>query len=319
MTNFEKEKNTVSAYLADSDLARNASFWLQRDKILEKYPNSIFPKENQSLEDYIIYLLCYFPFKIPKKIYVEDCLLYLCQQKNHYMVNVTKELYPIIGKQHAKDQKQMERSIRTLLNKDFLNIPLKCRNDIFAITEDVIPSNANFLFNLVNYIKAHYYEAIDLSFTPEQQEYFLSHLKPEDDALSILVNAEMRKKIERFLYEKLGHFRGPASKSQQILVDLLLYYINNNLESLSTKDVYNSHEFRDKWDIHDYEWFPPKMTALAFTIEKAYKLGNIDSQVYREIFGDRECHRAVLQYIIQVGNYLKEQDFVRSLKNGKSI
>lgn len=302
----QSEETMVNVYLENPTLAKQVSFGLQKEEILKKYITGIFPKENQSLYEYVFYLIHRFPIDMLKSRYIEECLLYLYDQENHYLVSATKELYPEIAKKQSKKE-TIERSLRYFINKEFLNISEDVRKEIFSTPEGNIPTNLFFLFNLTEYIKTHYYEHNEISFSNEQREYFLSHLKNEDNALYILARAELRKDIERFLYEKLGHFRYSTTNSQQILIDYIMLCLEEE-RAIERNELYTK-EFKKKWQIYDFESFTYKMNSIAFTIEKAYK--HIDEEVYREIFGDCDLHRTAMQYSCKVAQYLKEQDFVR--------
>ncbi len=320
MSSLKKEENTVSTYLEDSNLARNTSFHIQKGEILEKYPNSISPKEGQSLSEYIDDLLSYFPSKMIENGYIKECLEYLYTQKHHDYVNCTRELYPIVGKRKAVDPTKIERSIRHFINKEYFNIPNYLKTEILSAPEGVIPANFYFLCDIVEYIKSHYYGGQEISFTPEQEEYFLSHLKSEDDAFSIIEQAEMRKEVKHFLYDKLGHFSHKTTPAPQMLVDAIICFATSNINTI--RDLYFCKEFRNKWEfgqgIEEYDRFCQKINNLRFSMENAYKSGKIDFEVYQQIFGDCKPHIGVKQYISKIADYLKEEGNIRSLKRSRS-
>lgn len=304
------DKNLVDKYLTDSKISKQISYELQKDELRNKYPNSILEEEGETLFEYIYKLLHKLPFGIIKSRYLEEILIYLHKESNPYLVSCRKEIYPIIGKKHTKDAKSIEGSIRHFINKEFMNIHNHIKQEYFSVPEGMIPTNFYFLMNLEEYIKTHYFGDNQIALTKEQEEYFLNNLPKENNVLYIFEQNQKRKLIEKFLYEQLGFFRYQASNSSFIFVDIILYCMENDVCSL--QEFYSNLDFIEKWQIWDYESFVSKCCSLSFTIETAYK--NANMEVYKQIFGDTSLHRALLNYILKVVQYLKEQEYTRSLK-----
>lgn len=305
-----QDKNIVDKYLTDSKISRQISYELQKDELRNKYPNSILEEKGESLFEYIYKLLHNFPEGIIKSRYLEEILMYLYEENNPYLMSCTKEIYPIIGKKHAKSANNVERSIRYFINKEFMNIRNQIKQEYFSVPEGMIPTNFYFLMNLVEYVKTHYFGENQIALTKEQEEYFLNNLPKENNALYILEKDQKRKMVEKFLYEQLGFFRYQASNSSFIFVDIILYCMENDICSL--QEFYSNLDFIEKWQIWDCDSFAYKMHSLSFTIETAYK--NVNMEIYKQIFGDTSLHRALLNYILKVVHYLKEQEYTRSLK-----
>lgn len=305
------EKKDIDNYLIDSTIAQQISFDIQKDIIKEKYPNAIFGKENQSLYEYVYTIISKLPFRLrmAKNGYLNEALMLLYEYENHYLASCTKEIYPTIGKNHAVNSNNVERSLRYFITKEFSNILQPIKKEYFSVPDGMIPTNFYFLSNLAEYIKTHYFGETKFNLTLAQQEYFLSHLKKEDNALYIVEQSQKRKEIENFLYEQLGFFRNQACFSAFMLTDMILYCIDNDIYSF--QDFYENSYFHDKWQIYDYEDFRNKLNAIAFIIANAYK--NINPKIYEEIFGDIALHRALLKYILTVSGYLKEQEYTRCL------
>lgn len=304
------EKSKLNKYLENPETAKQISFSIQREEILKKHPNAFFAEQNQSLFEYIYYILHNLPFGLIKSRYVEECLMYLYEQENPYLVSCTKELYPEIAKKHpGKNENGVERSIRHFIGKEFPNIREHIKNEYFSVPEGFIPTNSYFIFDLIEYVKTHYFYDDGIFLTKEQQDYFLENLKQKDNAMNIIETAEKKKEIQKFLYEKLGHFKYCANVSAYILIDLIMFYMEHPFD---TKEcIYDNVELYEKWDFYDYNSFTYKMNSISFAIDKAFP--NVDLETYKQIFGDIERHRGLLQYISQVCNYLKEQEYQRSL------
>lgn len=101
------EKSIVDKYYEDPTIAKQISFDIQKNKIIEKYPNAIFALENQTLFEYVYNLLHKLPFGLIRSRYLEEILMYLYEKENHYLVSCTNEIYPIIGKNHSKNAKNV--------------------------------------------------------------------------------------------------------------------------------------------------------------------------------------------------------------------
>lgn len=173
----------------------------------------------------------------------------------------------------------------------------------------MIPTNFYFLVNLVEYAKTHYFSENRIFLTLEQEEYFMKNLSIENNAFYILEKAQKRKELENFLYEKLGFFRYQASVSSFMLVDMILYGMENAIYSI--QEFYKNSDFINKWQIYDEDDFKYKMNSISFSITSAFK--NMNPEVYKAIFGDTSLHRALLKYIKSICTYLKEQEFTRNL------
>lgn len=302
------EKNKVNEYLEDSEKSKQVSFSIQREQIGQKHPNAILAEQNQSLEMYVSSLLNKLPYELTKTGYLAECLMYLCEQENHDLVSCTKELYSEIASLHQKKYTNIERSLRHFISEEFNNIPEDVRNECFSVPEGVIPSNFYFLSNLAEYIKTHYFYNNGISLTPEQQSYFLENLQSKDNAMNIIVNAERKREVEKFLYSKLGHFSRQTTVSNLMLTDLIMYYMDHPLPSIAS--IYENEELNKKWDFYDYDSFTYKMRSISFTIATAFQF--VDLETYKQIFGDTELHRGFLNYLLRVCEYLKEQEYQRS-------
>lgn len=312
------DKNIVDKYLNDAKISKQISYNLQKEELKNMYPNSIFQENGETLFEYIYKLLHNLPFGIIKSRYLEEILMYLYEKDNPYLVSCTKEIYPVIGKKHAIDANKIERSIRYYINKEFMNIKNHIKQEYFSIPEGVIPTNFYFLMNLEEYVKTHFFGENQVILTKEQEEYFFNNLPKENNVLYILERDQKRKVIERFLYEQLGFFRYQASNSSFIFVDIILYYLENDINSL--KELYKNSSFIEKWQIYDHEDFNNMLLVLPHTIITTYK--NVNMEVYKQIFDDTSLHRALLKYILKVVGYLKEQEYTRSLNktfNGNVI
>lgn len=305
-----KEEREINKILESSELTRNLSFAVQKEEIVNKFPKSFFSEENQSLFEYVFDLLHRLPFGIIKSRYVEECLMYLYEQENPYLVSPTKELYPIVAKKHAKKQEHIERGLRYHITKNFLNINQDIREEYFTTPEGKIPTNFLFLSNLVEYIRVHYYSYSTPTFTKEQIEYFIANMKKEDNAMYIIEQAHRKKELEKFLQEYLGLFQYQAADSHFLLTELILHYIDNPVPLLL--DFYRDEFICNRWKIYTKQDFLQKMACITLSIGKAYP--HINPEIYKVIFGDCELHRGTAEFIRTVSKYLKEQEFVRSLK-----
>lgn len=112
-----------------------------------------------------------------------------------------------------------------------------------------------------------------------------------------------------FFYYKLGQFRYITSKSQLLLVDLLIFFIKNNCNTLW--EILSNKQICKKREIFDKEFLCQKVNAISFTIDNAYQF--IDKETYYEIFGDYKLHRKPAEYVKKIAAYLKEQENVRKL------
>lgn len=317
MLSYE-QKEIVDKYLENPKLTKNASFCIQKDIILSKYNNNInlFPIKGQSLNEYIDYLLSYFPSRMTESGYLKECLEYLCACNHHDYVKCRGELYIVVGKRKAVNSKKIEHSIRHFISKEYLNIPNLIKREILSAPIGFTPANFYFFCDLVEFIKAHYYEEQEIPFTKEQEEYFLAHMDLQNDALFILNFAKMRKKVKHFLYENLGHFTFQTTPSQQMIVDMIIYFATTDIKTVD--DLYKCKEFCEKWEFseeaHEYDRFHQKIENLRFTIETAYKFGKINFDVYEQIFGNCNKITGVKKYVTGVANYLKDEEIIRCLK-----
>ncbi len=293
-----KEKEKIQKWLKDQIVANNLSFALQKEEIVKKYPEAFFAEENQTLSGYIEHLLENFPKAMIESKYILDSLEYLYQQENHYLISPTKELYPIIAKKHATNPIKIERSIRYFITKYFLTVDERFKTECFSIPEREIPTNFLFLINLVDYIKANYYTYSSVTLPEEQKKYFFSHLKQENNAMHKIQQAKLKLEIERFLIENLGHFKYQASTSQFLLIDLILYCMENYPTSI--QEFYEEKEINQKWKLDNQKYFSHKMNGLSFLITNAHPF--INPEVYQKIFGDTTLHRRPFEYIIMVSD-----------------
>ena len=296
-------------YLNEPKYAKQLSFNLQREEIERKFPNGYFPKEKESLEEYIFYLIHRFPLRMLKNHYIENSIHYMLKHEPLNLFSVTKELYPTIGKKQGKSFTVVEGGIRNSILKNYLMIPENTREEIFPIAKDRIPTNFFFLYYLAEYIKTHYYASLDVKLTNIEKQAFLDNIDGKNNALEIIKEEELRKWITKFLYTKLGQFRFVASKSQLLLVDIMLFFIKNKF--ITMQQLLNDKELCEKWDFLDEEDFNKRINTISFGIANAYQF--IEENTYYEIFGDKDLHRALGEYVKNVSNYLKEQDYVRKL------
>lgn len=277
----------------NSENIKQLLYDLQKEEIKKEFPGAYLPREKESVEEYILYLLQKFPSKMVKLPYIEDCIYYMVNHKRLNLMSATKELYPIIGKKHGEPFYTIERNIRNSIKRNFFMVSEEIREEIFPITKDVIPTNFFFLYYLTEYIKAHYYLNVD-------KEY---------KALKVIKEEELKKIITKFLYTKLGQFHFATSHSQLMLVDFILYFIKNNF--ISIQQLFYNKEISEKWEFIDQDTFIQKLNTVSAGIENAYPC--VEKNTYNEVFGDNNLHRGSAEYIKKVATYLKEQEYVKKL------
>lgn len=310
---MQSKEQSVEEYLKDDQMAKDLSFSLQKKEILKRYPTSLFPKEDHSLEEYIFRVLYDLGYRFVNSRYIRESLFYLYAQENPYLVSPTKDLYPRLAKMFNKGADTVERNIRACIEPYFSSILETLRVEIFAAPDKERLTNSMFLLNLTAYAKSHYYRHIDTSnITEAEKVSFLEQLKPENNALEILKQAKLRLEVERFLNTKLNHGAFAYSVTHNVIIDYILYAMEHDLQSKYA--FYDNLKLREKWDLQEFHDFENQMQNIAATITKIHEIGNYDIETYKNIFGDMDRHQIPFEYITKVGNYLKEQDFIHELK-----
>lgn len=317
------QKSKIEKLILNKDTAINLSFKLQKNEIFKKYPNAIFSNENEKLDEYIDRLLgLYFSYIIDDKNksfnareYIKEGLLYLLDSDNPYFISPTKQLYPFIANKFDTNEKRIERSIRYNLNNDSTEYKKELGYEILGLPKDFNPTNFYFMVNVVNYIKTHYIHLIDIDidFSSIKKDEFPFSIPEQYDICNIIDKFEQRKIIQHFLYLYLGHFRHMTSISQQLIIDIIIYCLNNsctfsnpnNIKSFNMNKVISANNI---WELNDLNAINYKLRALDFTNKNAWI--NRDKSVSEEIFGSDDEAPSVKVYVLKVADYIKAHNLV---------